>query len=468
MSGPGSRTPSLESRPSEADRACGLEFFLSLSPGVGGRLRGEVEDFQVDEVSRYPLPDASGRFVVMRVRALDVEQNTLIARMARALGVPPGSIGYAGTKDRRAITTQLFSVPWPREELPSLELSGVTLLDAYRARDPVTLGALYGNRFRLRLRDLRGEPAALVARVQAVQGELRAAGGFPNLFGPQRFGEVRPMTHWVGKALVQGSPERAVETYLGWLPEGTPAPSEGYRSAYLRTHDLPQALRSFPRSFTFERILLDKLERGHDPARAFQALPRGLRTLFVHAYQSFLFNRWLSRRFRAGLPLDRPVPGDRVQRLAADGLDAGDPTFPVTMDNLPEMERFVSSGRARVAGPLVGTETPGPSGAPGELLEHLLEEEGITRADFRFPRSPELRSRGAFRALLAPLPLSLFPTGRPQTEPGPEGTQTLEMAFSLEKGMYATVLLREFQKPGGDGPDRRGSNGMLKSPVGPA
>ncbi len=449
MSGPEPRPLPPRIEPPDQDRACGMEFYLSPSPGVGGRLRDEVEDFQVDEISRYPMPDASGRYVVVRIRALDVEQNTLIARMTRALGLPPGSIGYAGTKDRRAITTQLFSLPWPQPGLPSFELSGVTLLEAYRARDPVTLGALYGNRFRLRLRGLREETGALEPRLQAIEGDLRAHGGFPNLFGPQRFGEARPMTHWVGKALVRGSVEEAVETYLSWLPAGSPSGSESFRAAYQETHDTSAALRAFPPAFTFERILLEKLERGRDAVGAFRALPRGLRTLFVHAYQSFLFNRLLSRRFRAGLPLHRPVPGDRVQRLAADGLDAGFPTLPVTADNLAEMERFVSSGRSRVAGPLVGTDTPEPSGEPGEIFERLLEEEGISRADFRLPRTPDLRSKGTFRALLAPLPLVLFPGGQARTQPGPDGTRTVEMTFALEKGEYATVLLREFQKLGG-------------------
>jgi tRNA pseudouridine13 synthase len=443
---PGITPPLAPNEPSEEERSCGMEFYLSPTPGVGGRLREEMEDFRVDEISRYPMPEASGRYVVMRVRAVDVEQNTLLARMGGALGLPPGSIGYAGTKDRRAITTQLLSFPWPRPGLPSLQLSGVTVLEAYRARDPVGLGALYGNRFWLCLRDLRGEAEVLEARIRAIEQDLRSAGGFPNFFGPQRFGEARPVTHWVGRALVHGSVEQAVETYLSWLPERAEAGSEPFRRAFGQTRDVAAALRSFPAAFTFERTLLDRLQRGRDASAAFHALPRGLRTLFVHAYQSYLFNRLLSRRFRAGLPLGRPVPGDRVQRLAPDGLDAGLPTLPVTPDNMGEMERFVASGRARVAGPLVGTDTPGPVGEPGELLERLLEEEGVQRRDFRLPEVPELRSRGTFRAFLAPLPLSLFPGGSPRTGPGPEGTRTLDLSFTLEKGQYATVLLREFRK----------------------
>jgi tRNA pseudouridine13 synthase len=433
-------------RPGARERSLGLGFYLSGTDGAGGALRSRVEDFAVFELSRYPRPQPDGRHVVVRLRAVDIEQNALVARLQGALHLRPGSVGFAGTKDRRAVTEQLFSFPWPPGALPEITLSGVTLLEAYRARDPVTLGSHYGNRFSIVVRDPRAPPQELSALLGATEEELRSAGGFPNFFGPQRFGEVRPMTHVVGEALLQGDPQQAVERYLDWVDPLSPEPLDGARRRFAETHDVAAALREFPPAFRFERALLDALGRGRSGEGALRALPRNLRMLFVHAYQSWLFNRLLTLRQERALPLGEPVAGDRVVRLAPDGLDPGDPPVPVEQENLPEAQAWVRSGRARVVGPLVGYETPELTGQPGELLELVLEEAGIDRAAFRLPAAPDLASRGTFRAFLAPFPALLAPSGAPRTFRVGEEGRSVRFDFSLEKGQYATVLLREFLK----------------------
>lgn len=441
-------------RPPDPEREMGLLLYGSSGRGLGGRLKIDPIDFEVDEISRYPLPDPQGRYTIVRAEARDVEQNALVQRLQRALGLPPGAVGFAGTKDRRAVTRQILSLPLAPERLEGLSLSGVRLYEPYRAREGLNLGHLYGNRFRLRIGALLGSSDELCARAQAIWQELRSAQGFPNFFGPQRFGEVRPVTHLVGRALVKGSASEAVEAYLtagfeGPVPEGHEA-----RRAYAEHHDPVRALREFPDTFSFERTLLAKLAQGKDGEAALRALPRTLRQLFVHAYQSYLFNVALARRVQQGHGLGVPLVGDRVVRVTTDGLESGSTPLPVSADNLPEVTSWLRSGRARVAAPLVGTETPLQEGEPGRIVEEVLSSEGVSREDFHIPEAPELSSRGTFRSLLAPLPLRVFPEGRPVAETGGprqgggESGPSMRFDLVLEKGQYATVLLREFMKSG--------------------
>lgn len=433
----------------------GLRAFATSSPGLGGRLKAEPSDFRVDEVSRYPVPDPNGRFTIVRVEAHDVEQNSLLARLERALALRPGGVGLAGTKDRRAVTTQLLSLPVSPERIEQLQLSGVRCLEVYRSGEPLHLGHLYGNRFQLTLDEVALAAEEATSRARGIESELRQRGGFPNFFGPQRFGEVRPVTHVVGRALVRGSAAEAVEAYLtAGVEEEVPEGHEA-RAAYAQHHDPVRALQEFPRNFTFERTLLDRLAHGKNGEQALRALPRNLRQLFVHAYQSYLFNVVLSRRIQRGWSLTEPLPGDHLVRIGTDGLDTGRDQVLVTEDNLPEVGHWVRSGRARVSAPLVGTRTPPGEGEPGALVEEVLTEEGVSRADFHLPEAPELSSAGTFRALQAPLPLRLFPAGGPVAEqmgePKDSGSgplARLRFDFLLEKGQYATVLLREFQKLG--------------------
>jgi tRNA pseudouridine13 synthase len=424
--------------PPASERAVGIGFYLSPTPGVPGRIKTSAEEFRVREISSYPRPDPDGPFAVLRVASRDWEQHELGAAIARRLGLAPHSVQWSGTKDRRAVSDRLLSYRGP---LPSgdLGLPRVEVLDAYRARDGLVLGHHYGNAFQIRVADLARPPAGAVVEFRGTEASLREAGGFPNFFGPQRFGEVRPITHDVGRCLVRGDIAAAVETYLTARPEtGTTGVGDEARAAYAEHRDPARALREFPAEYRFERTLLEHLARGHPPERALRALSRDLRLLFVHAYQALLFNRWLTRRREAGLPLDRPRPGDWVLRVGRDGTLRGQDAAPVGPDNERECADLVARGRAQLAGPLVGFDTPDPPGEVGRLLNELLAEESVERAGFRLPVAPELASRGTWRSALLPVP----PIGMTARE------GSVDLEFALPKGAYATVLLREFLKNG--------------------
>jgi tRNA pseudouridine13 synthase len=431
--------------PPEPELRIGLEFYATGTSPLSATIKGTPEDFRVREISSYPVPDPTGPFTVLRIESRNWEQHELGERIAQRIGLAPHAIAWAGTKDRRAIADRLLSY---RGAPPTAELglAGVRVLEAYRARDGLVLGHHYGNAFEIRLVPVTGA-TPIVTSLSETLGELREIGGFPNFFGPQRFGEVRPVTHEVGGWIVRGDLDRAVETYLSAYP-GLPG-TQGYeaRCAYSEHHDAVRALREFPSSFRFERQLLDHLARGHTSERALRALSRELRTLFVHAFQAWSFNRWLSARHRHGSSFVEPIVGDTLLRVARDGTVPGTGPVPVLADNLPECTDWVQRGRARVAGPLVGFETELPDGPPGAWMREILHAEGIEAKDFELPRTPEIASRGSWRPAQVPIP----PVGirEEMVEAGTEeGASGVWLSFALPKGTYATVLVRELSKTG--------------------
>lgn len=425
-------------RPPASDRAFGMEFYLSSTAGAAGRTKGSPDDFRVVEISNYPLPDPSGAFTILRVASRDWEQHELGQAIARRLGLPSGSVQWAGTKDRRAVAERLLSYRGAPPE-GDLALPRVQLLDAYTSRQGLVLGRHFGNAFEVRVDTLAVPTVEALERFRTTERELRRYGYWPNFFGAQRFGEVRPITHDVGRHLVLGNVGAAVETYLVARPPGTPdGAGDAARATYAATHDPVRALSEYPSHYRFERLLLERLAKGDTADRAFRALGRELRLLFVHAFQALLFNRWLSRRFALGIPLDRPASGDRILRLGRDGTVRSQEGIPVSEDNLAECTDLVRRQGALVAGPLVGYETPVPEGPIGEILAGLLRDEGVDRSMFRIPVAPEVASRGAWRPAVLPVP----PIGLSQ-----EG-ESVWFHFALPKGAYATVLLREFLKTG--------------------
>lgn len=148
------------------------------------RIRVEPEDFVVDELPLYaPSGDGAHTFVRVEKRGRDTEE---VARaLARAAGVAPRDVGYAGRKDRHALTRQWLSVPGldPARAL-AFELPGARVLEAARHPHKLRTGQLRGNAFAIVVREV---DAAAAARAQARLGEL-AATGLPNRFGAQRFG----------------------------------------------------------------------------------------------------------------------------------------------------------------------------------------------------------------------------------------------------------------------------------------
>lgn len=152
-------------------------------PGCGGGFKLAPEDFEVEEVPAY-LPSGAGEHLYLWVEKRGRETREVARALARGLGVPEGEVGWAGLKDRHAVTRQWLSVPARAAEprLADLALEGVRVLEARRHGNKLKAGHLKGNRFRLRLRSVRDRDAARA--VWAVLCER----GVPNYFGQQRFG----------------------------------------------------------------------------------------------------------------------------------------------------------------------------------------------------------------------------------------------------------------------------------------
>lgn len=156
-----------------------------------GRLRTEPEDFVVDEDLGF-APAGAGAHVLVRVRKRGANTEWVAREIARAAGCRPGDVGFAGLKDRHAVTTQWFSVPSPRGAayvadtvaiLAGVKGDGFEVLESHAHARKLPRGALAGNRFTIRVRGVSVDDAVLAERVDAI-----ARHGLPNFFGPQRFG----------------------------------------------------------------------------------------------------------------------------------------------------------------------------------------------------------------------------------------------------------------------------------------
>jgi tRNA pseudouridine13 synthase len=423
--------------PAKADEQnIGLEVFFTSAKGIGGRLRKTAEDFVVEENSLPPERDDEGEFTIAQIRVRNWETNRLIRQLSRQLHISRKRIGFAGTKDRRAVTTQLFSIKAPLEYVKNISLKDVEILDCYSSGKGLSLGDLIGNRFHIVVSETENT-SVLENTVKEVSNELDALGGFPNFFGHQRFGTLRPITHIVGKKIMEGDFGGAVHTYLGDPVEIEGEETFSARQAFEKDGDYAEALRTYPKYLGFERAMLNHMVKNEDDfVGAVAVLPKNLTWMFVHAYQSFLFNKILSRRIEQGLLSNEPLPGDIILPPDANGLPDHKKYIDVTEDNIEKVTRKVREKKAFLSGLVPGTESRFADGMQGEIERKVLEQEGLAFKDFAVPQMMELSSKGIRRELVTPMrDFSCDVEG-----------DSVKMHFELMKGCYATSLVREFMK----------------------
>lgn len=154
-------------------------------PVLTARLRAAPADFRVDELFSFE-PAGAGEHWLLTVEKTGANTAWVAGQLARWAGIAPVGVGYAGLKDRHAVTTQRFSLHLPKRvapDLATLAIPGVRVLEAHWHSRKLPRGALAGNRFELRLREVAGDRDAIEARLQRLRDE-----GVPNYFGAQRFG----------------------------------------------------------------------------------------------------------------------------------------------------------------------------------------------------------------------------------------------------------------------------------------
>jgi tRNA pseudouridine13 synthase len=165
-------------------------------PPAGGTVKARPEDFVVEEVPAY-APSGEGEHLYLWIEKIGHDTPWVAKAIARVAGVDPREVGYAGLKDRHAVTRQLFSVPAKAEPaLAGFSAEGVRVLWTKRHGNKLRTGHLVGNRFTLRLRDVRDVDAGLAAFQALVER------GVANRFGEQRFG--RDDNAAAGKLLIRG------------------------------------------------------------------------------------------------------------------------------------------------------------------------------------------------------------------------------------------------------------------------
>ena len=442
----------------QLERGIGIEAYATQSLGIGGKIRQLLDDFVVEELlvdgslaevsppTETWEPAGEGRYLICVLVKRRWDTFLAVSKVAEKLRISQKRIRFAGIKDTKALTAQYISLQGVSLKMVSeVKIKDITVYPHRFSRERMYSQLIKGNRFHITIRDMDYSASVIEERVKSAQDEIVKFGGIPNFFGHQRFGTIRPNTHQIGKYLTIGDVEKAALAFLGEPTEYENPEAREARQQLQDTMDFQQALNSFPRFLRYERLMLSHLAKfPRDFVGAFRELPLSLRKLFVQAYQSYLFNRFLSERILRGVPLNEPQVGDYVIKFDETGLPTEE-IDKVTKQNIKEMKEAIKQGKIYVAAPLVGMKQPPSEGIQGEIEREILKSENKNPEDFKLSFMPEATAPGRVRAILDPVRNLLLEEIAIDSKN--TGKQMMKLGFTLNRGSYATVLLREFMKP---------------------
>ena len=446
---------------STLDKQLGIEVYASKSLGIGGVIREAVDDFVVEEVlvdgSKASLSGTvAGRVLGSTLQkqgfllSVLVKRNwdTLIAirNVSKQLGIDQRRIQIAGIKDARAITAQHLTIEDASiEDVSKVNVKDIQLYPIGYLREALSLYYLLGNIFTIKIKAIKHKKSTVETRISQTFGKFEALGGIPNFFGHQRFGTTRPITHLVGKALINGRVEEAAMLFLAQPSVYEHPASRRARLDLQSTKNFKQALENFPKQLRFEMLMLNHLaDKPDDFIGAFQRLPVKLQELFVQAYQSYLFNRFLSERVKHGYSLNKAEVGDFVVAVELSGLPLNSVTKNVTEETLFRVNERIKAGKLRVALPIVGIRQKLSQGVMGQIEKKVLEEEEIKLENLRINVLSRIGGKGGLRTTITPI--RDFKLQNVSANVDGKDSQA-ELSFMLLRGSYATVVLREIMKP---------------------
>ncbi len=447
------------SKESDLEKHVGISTFTTTTPIIEGDLKIRPEDFIVSEITptgniltinepKYPEVKGtrSSKISYTLIEVVKRNEDTILAaeKLAKELGIDSSHVSWAGLKDNRAITVQRMTVKGDyRQKLSHLHFDTFFIKNIHYSKKPIKLGDLWGNRFEIIIRNISDFKKEQLDEITAEFKSQIAKNGFPNYYGLQRFGSIRPNSYLVGKFIFLKSYQKAVEEFLysTYPPEHEIV--KICRKQLQETQDFQQALRDFPEGLYYERIMIKHLlKKSGDYFGALKRIPRPLLNLLMSSYQSYLFNMAVSQRKQKIGNLTEPKNNDTISLLLEENGLTTPVRYTYTSWKKSHLKKVLEMDRARILCPILGYDTVLKENFFKKIYSRILQKERFKLEYFKNVKDLKTYDfRGSYRSLFVK-PKDLHVDAEFDNKMKP----IIHMRFSLPKGTYATMLIRELTK----------------------
>jgi tRNA pseudouridine13 synthase len=385
------------------DSQIGITVYSTEFRGIGGKIRVEPEDFQVSEIISEnvlnSINDKEG-YAVYKLKKKKIDTNHALSGIFRKKGIRLKALGL---KDSSAITEQFVCSTNKGKAIENFSTDKYSLEKIGFAKKPLSKKDMSSNHFRIKISECSDDLSSFTEYEKIL-----------NFYGYQRFGSKRPVTHLIGKAILQRDFKKAVNLILSFTSPYDSKENTEIREKLSDKENYEKYFDQVPHQMDIERIVLKEMIDHGDTLRAICSIPLSLRRFYIQAYQSFLFNHYLSSVFLDGENLFEAQPSD------------------VCFDFHGVIGKYVNGLDQRLALPFVGYSYYKKTRFNYQISK-ILEQEEIAPKDFFIKEMQEVSSEGGFRQ--AAIHCSDYLASENIVE------------FSLSRGSFATILLREIMKP---------------------
>lgn len=385
------------------DSEIGISVYATQSNGIGGRIKTSNDTFIVKEIlsdkALKSISDNNG-FSVYILQKNGIDTMHALRDVEKRFGLVLKSMGL---KDANALTEQYVFSKTISKSFEKIEGKNYVLRRIGFIKKPFSKKDMIGNHFEIKIDNLL-KPLSDFKEYEKIL----------NFFGYQRFGSRRPITHHVGKSIIQQNYEKAVDFLLNFCSEYDTEKNNANRRIISERVSNASAIETIPKSMDIEISILKKLSETNDMKAAIRSISLQMRRFYIQAYQSYIFNKTLSLAFDYGEDLLNPKEGD------------------VCFDRNYMLGKFQNDPYQRLAIPLVG-HSYFPKTRFDFYIQKILKEEEISIQDFFIKDFQEISIEGGFRNSLI------------QCNNFEINNDTVK--FNLSRGSYATIVLREILKP---------------------
>ena len=444
----------------EVEKYVGIEVYsTSEIKGIGGEYKASYKDFIVKEItqdgntlemredSESPpfLEGAKDKYTTFNIVKINKDTFEAIRNISNVLEIPSNSIHYSGLKDKCSISVQRASIKGNViEKLRRLKLNDIYIRNVTPSKKSIKLGSHFGNNFTIIIRNITAEKN-LQERISSILDEINLK-GFPNYYGLQRFGSLRPNSHKIGKFILEQNHKEAFNEFITAIYSTESIKAQLIRKDLAVTGDLKKALEEFPQSLRYERRMIQSLiEKPNNYKATINTLPPGLKTLLISSFQSWIFNKMISKRKEKGISLFKPHEGDRIVIFDDELGNMTKITYLYGGLYDKYLDEAFELYRAAIIAPLIGYNTD-LEDFPfmKDIYQDVASEEGIKLDFVNNEILKKYEFKGSYRPItVKPIGLKILEYSKDEFY---ESKMKLKIEFSLVRGCYATMLLREIIK----------------------
>ena len=385
------------------DSQIGITVYSTQFTGIGGKIRVESKDFQVTELisvkAQNSINNQNG-YAVYKLKKKKIDTNHALSGILKKKGIRLKSLGL---KDASAITEQFVCSGNKGRAIENFTTEKYSLEKIGFVKKPLSKKDMIGNHFKLKITGCQNGLSAFTEYDKIL-----------NFYGYQRFGSKRPVTHLIGKAILQRDFKKAVSLILSFTSTYDSKENTEIREKLSDDENYEKFYDQIPFQMDIERMVLKEMIEHGEPIRAIRIIPVSLRRFYIQAYQSFIFNQSLSAAFLDGENLFETQSGD------------------VCFDSHGIIGKYVEGLEQNLALPFVGYSYYKKTRFDFQISK-ILQQEEISPKDFFIKEMQEVSSEGGFRQ--AAIHCSSYSSNDDVVE------------FSLSRGSFATILLREIMKP---------------------